>query len=129
MRCVLVQAMNWPLRGGKNTYLEGGQRIWTALSGGYLPTTLQGKMSSALSSNTDWQVLFRSNPLPTPPAGEAPARATSCSPSFLARPAPRLSARLSRPALAGGQHFRGLQASSKRPFFSASNSIAPWRFP
>ena len=47
-------AANWPLRGGKSSYLEGGMRIHTAISGGYLPITLRRKVSNALTSNVDW---------------------------------------------------------------------------
>ena len=47
-------AANWPLRGGKASHLEGGVRIHTAISGGYLPITLRRKVSNALTSNVDW---------------------------------------------------------------------------
>ena len=45
---------NFPLRGGKNSFLEGGIRMHTAVSGGFLPLALRGKISNALTSNVDW---------------------------------------------------------------------------
>ena len=49
---------NFPLRGGKNSYLEGGSRMHTAISGGFLPAALRGKVSNALTSNVDfWPTL------------------------------------------------------------------------
>ena len=53
-----AQNFNWPLRGGKQTYLEGGNRMHTALSGGYLPTGLHGTVSNVLSSNVDFWPTF-----------------------------------------------------------------------
>ena len=46
------------LSGGKNTYLEGGLRIHTALGGGFLPSPLRGRVSNALSSNVDFWPTF-----------------------------------------------------------------------
>ena len=48
------QVTNWPLRGGKNNYLEGGIRVHTLLSGGYIPASLRGMVSNRLSSNVDF---------------------------------------------------------------------------
>ena len=52
------QNFNWPLRGGKQTYLEGGMRMHTAVGGGYLPHGLRGTVSNALSSNVDFWPTF-----------------------------------------------------------------------
>ena len=76
------QNFNWPLRGGpgarsphlrnvhhdrcmfpifaggKQSYLEGGIRMHTAISGGYMPAGLRGKISNALSSNVDFWPTF-----------------------------------------------------------------------
>ena len=52
------QNFNWPLRGGKQTYLEGGMRMHTAIGGGYLPHGLRGTVSNALSSNVDFWPTF-----------------------------------------------------------------------
>jgi len=35
-------------------YLEGGVRMHTAISGGFLPPTLRGTVSNLLTSNADW---------------------------------------------------------------------------
>ena len=45
---------NWPFRGGKSTYFEGGIRMHTALSGGFLRPQLRGLVSNAVTSNIDW---------------------------------------------------------------------------
>lgn len=49
---------NHPLKGGKNTYYEGGHRMHTGLGGGYLPSVLHGMVSNVLSSNCDWWPTF-----------------------------------------------------------------------
>ena len=53
-----AQNFNWPLRGGKQSYLEGGMRMHTAIGGGYLPSELRGKVSNVLSSNVDFWPTF-----------------------------------------------------------------------
>lgn len=45
---------NWPFRGGKSTYFEGGIRMHTALGGGFLRPQLRGLVSNAVTSNIDW---------------------------------------------------------------------------
>ena len=53
-RRVDPQASNKPLRGGKGGYFEGGVRTVAALSGGWLPFTLRGRVSSQLMAVADW---------------------------------------------------------------------------
>jgi len=53
-----AQTWNWPMRGGKQTYLEGGIRMHTAVGGGFLPSPLRGRVSNVLSSNVDWWPTF-----------------------------------------------------------------------
>ena len=48
------QASNVPLRGGKDTNLEGGVRTLAALGGGALPTPLRGAVSHAFMHESDW---------------------------------------------------------------------------
>ena len=45
---------NTPLRGGKNTVLEGGVRVRTALGGGYVPPVLRGEASTMVAHLVDW---------------------------------------------------------------------------
>lgn len=42
------QASNVPLRGGKDTNLEGGIRTLAAIGGGWLPQQLRGQQTDAL---------------------------------------------------------------------------------
>lgn len=48
------QASNAPLRGGKDTNLEGGVRTLAALGGGWLPAALRGTTSPAFMHESDW---------------------------------------------------------------------------
>jgi arylsulfatase A-like enzyme len=48
------QGSNFPLRGGKGGFFEGGLRVPAALSGGWLPHLLRGQTSSDLMSLADW---------------------------------------------------------------------------
>lgn len=48
------QASNRPLRGGKDTNLEGGVRTLAALGGGWLPPHVRGSVSSHLMHESDW---------------------------------------------------------------------------
>lgn len=49
-------APNTPLRGGKNTLLEGGLHVRTALGGGYVPAVLRGRSSRTVMHEVDWYV-------------------------------------------------------------------------
>lgn len=48
------QASNRPLRGGKDTNLEGGVRTLAALGGGWLPAGVRGRVSHAFMHEADW---------------------------------------------------------------------------
>ena len=48
------QASNAPLRGGKDTNLEGGVRTLAALGGGWLPHAVRGGVSHAFMHESDW---------------------------------------------------------------------------
>ena len=45
---------NYPLRGGKNTFWEGGQRILTFVGGGKIDDSQRGSVLDGLISNVDW---------------------------------------------------------------------------
>ena len=45
---------NYPLRGGKNTFFEGGQRVLTFVGGGKINNKQRGKTLDGLISNVDW---------------------------------------------------------------------------
>jgi arylsulfatase A-like enzyme len=49
---------NWPLKGGKQNFFDGGFRVHASLSGGFLPHSLRGLVSNRLSSNVDWFPTF-----------------------------------------------------------------------
>ena len=49
-----AQASNLPLRGGKDTNLEGGIRTLAAVGGGFLPAALRGTTTSELMHLADW---------------------------------------------------------------------------
>mmetsp|Transcript_30455 Transcript_30455/g.50442 ORF Transcript_30455/g.50442 Transcript_30455/m.50442 type:complete len:670 (-) Transcript_30455:78-2087(-) len=49
-----IQASNSPLRGGKDTFFEGGVRSLASLGGGWLPPVLHGKDSPAVMHLADW---------------------------------------------------------------------------
>ena len=50
------QASNLPLRGGKDSNLEGGVRTLAALGGGWLPSSVRGLSSHAFMHESDWFV-------------------------------------------------------------------------
>merc|ERR1711971_142326 len=45
---------NWPLRGGKSSFLEGGIRSTSFVSGGFLPEERRGKREDGLMHIADW---------------------------------------------------------------------------
>ena len=49
-------ASNWPLRGGKVSDFEGGVRAVSFISGGYLPSYLNGSRHTGYISVADWYV-------------------------------------------------------------------------
>jgi arylsulfatase A-like enzyme len=51
-------ANNYPMRGSKEADFEGGVRVASFVSGGYLPSSQRGKVSDALISFADWYVTF-----------------------------------------------------------------------
>jgi len=53
-------ANNYPLRGGKHTNWEGGIRVNAFLSGGYLPATQRGTVSTSLMALWDWYATLAS---------------------------------------------------------------------
>ena len=50
----LDHTTNWPLRGGKHTFWEGGVRVLAGISGGYLPEHRRGRQFSGLVHSADW---------------------------------------------------------------------------
>ena len=48
------QASNLPLRGGKDSNLDGGVRTLAALGGGWLPPPVRGRTSDAFMHESDW---------------------------------------------------------------------------
>lgn len=53
-----MEQPNMPLRGGKQSFLEGGIRVRTAVGGGYMPSALHGHTSEAVSHFVDWWPTF-----------------------------------------------------------------------
>eukprot|EP00965_Chrysotila_dentata_P254417 6211860-Pleurochrysis_carterae.AAC.1 len=52
-------ASNWPLRGGKYSYFEGGIRVNSFISGGYLPTAMRGThIKKNILHIADWYSTF-----------------------------------------------------------------------
>ena len=51
-------ASNYPFRGGKYTSYEGGVRVTSFVSGGFLPAKRRGANSSALIHISDWYATF-----------------------------------------------------------------------
>eukprot|EP00908_Phaeocystis_cordata_P022897 Transcript_5305.p1 GENE.Transcript_5305~~Transcript_5305.p1 ORF type:complete len:594 (-),score=105.09 Transcript_5305:42-1823(-) len=49
-----TQGNNWPLRGVKRSYFEGGVRVPAFVSGGALPSAMRGKMLYGLVHIADW---------------------------------------------------------------------------
>jgi len=44
---------NWPYRGGKNTFFEGGIKNWAGMTGGLVPSEYQGTTFDSLTHITD----------------------------------------------------------------------------
>ena len=57
----------YPLRGGKNTFHKGGQRVLAIIGGGYIPEKQKGVVLDGLVSKVDWAptLLSFANLLPT----------------------------------------------------------------
>lgn len=55
---VQVAGSNHPLKGGKTTNWEGGIRVPTFLSGGYVSESMSGKTLSGLVHVADWYSVF-----------------------------------------------------------------------
>ena len=51
---------NYPLRGGKNTFHEGGQRVLAIVGGGYIPEKQKGVVFEGLVSKVHWAPAFLS---------------------------------------------------------------------
>jgi arylsulfatase A-like enzyme len=51
---VTVGGSNHPLKGGKGNNFEGGTRVATFVSGGFLPSSQQGKTHAGLMHISDW---------------------------------------------------------------------------
>ena len=51
-------ANNYPLRGGKYTYFEGGIRVPAFVSGGFLPKTVRGTRRDDIIHVADWYGTF-----------------------------------------------------------------------
>ncbi|CAJ1355173.1 unnamed protein product [Effrenium voratum] len=47
-------ASNWPLRGGKYGFFEGGIRVPAFVAGGYVPSQLRGTSNSGMIHIADW---------------------------------------------------------------------------
>lgn len=48
---------NYPLRGGKKTFFEGGVRVTSYISGGFLPPHVRGQTRKGYIHVCDWQVI------------------------------------------------------------------------
>lgn len=55
---VQVGGSNHPLRGGKSTNWQGGVRVPTFVTGGYLPSNMYGKTLTGLVHVSDWYATF-----------------------------------------------------------------------
>ena len=51
-------ANNWPLRGGKTNFFEGGIRVTAFVSGGFIPTHLHGSQRTGYIHACDWYPTF-----------------------------------------------------------------------
>ena len=56
--CDSHQASNYPLRGGKHSFFEGGVRVAAFVSGGLLPASMRGKNISSPIHIADWFSTF-----------------------------------------------------------------------
>eukprot|EP00485_Elphidium_margaritaceum_P006977 CAMPEP_0202705486 /NCGR_PEP_ID=MMETSP1385-20130828/18021_1 /ASSEMBLY_ACC=CAM_ASM_000861 /TAXON_ID=933848 /ORGANISM="Elphidium margaritaceum" /LENGTH=535 /DNA_ID=CAMNT_0049363719 /DNA_START=41 /DNA_END=1645 /DNA_ORIENTATION=- len=54
----LTAGNNYPLRGGKTAYFEGGIRAAAFVSGGYLPEHRRGQIENGMMHIADWWVTF-----------------------------------------------------------------------
>ena len=50
----LDHTTNYPLRGGKHTFWDGGVRVLAGISGGYIPVHTRGTVWHGLSHSADW---------------------------------------------------------------------------
>eukprot|EP01051_Picozoa_sp_SAG22_P017980 SAG22_NODE_2906_length_2113_cov_5.399206_2_plen_298_part_00 len=54
----LDHTTNWPLRGGKHTFWDGGVRVVAFISGGLLPPARRGATFAGLAHSSDWYATF-----------------------------------------------------------------------
>ena len=54
----LDHTTNWPLRGGKHTFWDGGVRVVAFVSGGLLPPARRGTAFAGLAHSSDWYATF-----------------------------------------------------------------------
>mgnify|MGYP006078772707 FL=1 len=52
----LDHGYNWPLRGGKHTFWEGGVRVSSFLTSPLLPASIQGTKFNGMAHSSDWYV-------------------------------------------------------------------------
>jgi len=52
----LDHGYNWPLRGGKHTWWEGGVRVVAWLASPLLPAAVRGTQFSGMAHSSDWYV-------------------------------------------------------------------------
>ena len=50
----LDHTTNWPLKGGKHTFWDGGVRVVAFISGGALPASRRGQRYSGIAHSSDW---------------------------------------------------------------------------
>ena len=50
----LDHTTNWPLRGGKHTFWDGGVRVVAFVSGGLLPESRRGTVWTGMAHSSDW---------------------------------------------------------------------------
>ena len=50
----LDHTTNWPLRGGKHTFWDGGVRVVAVVAGGALPAGRRGQIYAGLAHSSDW---------------------------------------------------------------------------
>jgi len=77
---IQVAGSNHPLRGGKSTNFEGGVRVPTFVSGGYLPSAMRGRVLHGLAHVADWYATFSELAglgAAAPSDGPAPSTSTS----------------------------------------------------
>ena len=64
----LDHSYNWPLRGGKHTYWEGGLNVEAFVWSPLLPTTVAGTEWSGIAHTSDWQATIVEGIFGFPPA-------------------------------------------------------------